>query len=172
VASHVLYAKATIKGHPIHAMIVSLPIAFYTCGLLALIAYAAMGETFWYRASMILLFAGVATALLAAVFGMIDLFAGIPAGTPARRTGVKHFGLHMLAAILFAGAAFMMYGDWVATPPALPHLRVAPPLVISCVAFVAMAVAAWLGWKLVEIEHVGVETTQPETTQPAPRPQH
>jgi uncharacterized membrane protein len=161
-----MYSKATLKGHPIHAMIVGFPIAFYTCGLLALIVYAASGETFWYRASMILLFAGVAIALIAAVFGMIDLFVGVPPGTTTRRTGTKHFGLQLLATILFAGAAFMMYSYWTARPPQPPTLRVAPPLVIGCVAFVAMAAASWLGWKLVEVEHVGVEAREPE---PSPR---
>ena len=158
MTEHVLYTKAMIKGHPIHAMIVALPIGFYTSGMTALIVHAIGRDVFWFRAAMILLFAGVATALLAAVFGMIDLFAGVPRGTTARRTGVKHFGLQMLAAILFAGAAFMMYGDWIATPPALPRLRVVAPLVIGSGGFVAMAVAAWLGWKMVEIERVGVRS--------------
>jgi uncharacterized membrane protein len=156
------YTKATIGGHPIHAMIVGLPIGFYTAGLVALIVHSAHRDPFWYRAAMILWFAGVGTALVAAVFGAIDLFLGVPRETAARRTGVKHFGLQLLAAILFAGAAFMMLADWIGTPPAPHHLRVAPPLVIGCCGFVAMAAAAWLGWKMVEIEHVGIDVSQPE----------
>jgi uncharacterized membrane protein len=161
---HALYSKATIKGHPIHAMVVGLPIAFYTCGMVVLVVYAAVRDAFWYRASMTLLFAGVGTALLAAVFGLIDLFAGVPPATAARRTGFKHFGLQLLAAIMFLGAAFMMLGDWIGTPPRPPGLRVAPALVVGAMGFVAMAVAAWLGWKMVEVEHVGVDVSQPEPT--------
>ena len=156
------YSKATIGGHPIHAMIVGLPIAFYTCGVVALIVYAGADDTFWYRAAMWLLFAGVATALLAAIFGMIDLFAGVPRRTAASRTGVKHFGLQLVAAVSFAGSAFMMLGDWIGRPPTPYHLRVAAPLVLGCAGMCVLAVAGWLGWKLVEIRHVGIDVTQPE----------
>lgn len=162
MASHALYTKATIGGHPIHAMIVGLPVAFYTTGIVGLIVYAAARDPFWYRASMILLFAGVVTAAVAAVFGAIDLFLGSPPESAARRTGVKHFGLQVLAVMLFAGTAFMMLGDWVGTGPAPHPLRVAAPLVIGLVAFVVMAVGAGLGWKMVQTEHVGVDESQPD----------
>ncbi len=56
----------------------------------------------------------------------------------------------------------MMLGDWMGMPPAPFHLRVVPLLVIGLVGFVAMAAGSWLGWKLVEIHHVGVDETQPE----------
>jgi uncharacterized membrane protein len=128
-------------------------------------------DPFWYRASLILLLAGVVTALVAAVFGMIDLFFGVPRGTAARRTGIKHFGLQLLAALLFAGAGLMMLGDWVGNPVAPnPALRVAAPLVIALVGFVAMAIGAGLGWKMVQTEHVGIDESQPEpgVAEPAP----
>jgi uncharacterized membrane protein len=162
VTASAQYVKATIGGHPIHAMIVALPIAFYTAGLVSLIVHAANREPFWFRASMILWFAGVATAAIAAVFGLIDLFAGIPRAADARKTGVKHFGLQLLAAVLFAGAAFMMLGDWNGMPPAAHQHGIAPPLVLGIVGFIAMASAAWLGWKMVEIQHVGVNVSRPE----------
>jgi uncharacterized membrane protein len=162
MTSHAHYSKATLGGHPIHAMIVGLPIAFYTTGILALIVYAGRRDPFWYHVSMVLLFAGVITALVAAVFGMIDLFVGVPRESSARRTGVKHFGLQVFAAVLFAGAAFMMRGDWIGAPPAPHQLRIAPPLVISLIGFIAMSVAARLGWKMVQIQHVGVDLSQPE----------
>ncbi|HEX5060936.1 MAG TPA: DUF2231 domain-containing protein [Kofleriaceae bacterium] len=162
MSSHAHYSKATLGGHPIHAMIIGLPIALYTTGIVALIVYAVRHDPFWYRASMTLVLAGVATALLAAVFGAIDLFFGIPRATRPRKTGVKHFGLQLLATILFAGAGFMMLGDWVGTPPAPAHLRVAAPLVIGLAGFVAMSVGAWLGWKMVQVEHVGVDITKVE----------
>ena len=73
---HPHYAKASIAGHPIHAMLVGFPIAFYTGGVASIIAYAGTSDVFWYRIAMVLLFAGVIGALVAAVFG----FGGIAAG--------------------------------------------------------------------------------------------
>ncbi len=151
--------RVSIKGHPVHAMIVGLPIAFYTTGVVALIIYAANRDPFWYRTSMIAMFAGVGTALVAGVFGMIDLFTGVPPETRPRTTGVNHFGLHLLAALLFAGAAFMMYSCRHPHPPAPHHLRVIAPLVIAAFGFAAMAVAAWLGWTMVQTYRVGVKSS-------------
>jgi uncharacterized membrane protein len=157
-----VYAKATIKEHPIHPMIVAFPIAFYTTGLVALIVFAATHDDFWFRAAMILWFAGVAGATIAAVFGAIDLLFALPTDSAARSTGVKHGGLNLLAAILFAGAAFMMYGDWTARPPEPPTLRIAPAMTLGVIGLVLTAFAGALGWKMVQTQHVGIDDSQPE----------
>jgi uncharacterized membrane protein len=158
MTTHALYSKATIAGHPIHAMIVGFPIAFYTGGVAALVAYAATGDPFWYRGSMVLLLSGVAIAALAAVFGVIDLFAGVPRESPARRTGVKHFGLNMLTTVLFAGAGAMLYTRWIGRSDI--DFRV--PLAIGVVALALLLVAGALGWKLVQTHHVGVAMDEEE----------
>lgn len=96
----VLHSKASIEGHPIHPMLVGFPIALYTSGLGSLAVYAALHDLFWYRAAMTLWFGGVAMAVLAAIFGIIDLFIGIPREERAtRKTGVKHFSLNVLTTI-------------------------------------------------------------------------
>ena len=156
------YSKVTIFGHPIHPMIVSFPIAFYTVGVVALIVYAATRDAFWYRAAMILWFAGAGGALVAAVFGALDLFLGIPMRARPYGTGVLHFGANILALCLFVGAAFMMYGDWNARPPSPPTLRIAPQLVLGLVGLALTAAAGALGYKMVQTEHVGVDDSQPE----------
>ncbi len=162
MSGHPSYVKAKIGGHPIHPMIVSFPIAFYTVGLVALIVYAATRDAFWYRAAMILWFTGAASAVVAGVFGAIDLFLGIPSRTRAYGIGAMHFGANVAAMCLFAGAAFMMYGDWHARPPSSPLLRIDPPLVLGFVGLALTLAAGALGYTLVQTEHVGVDVTQPE----------
>jgi uncharacterized membrane protein len=152
------YSRATIKGHPIHAMLVGFPIAFYTSGVGSLIGYAVTRTPFWYEAAMYLLFAGVATAIVAAVFGAIDLFAGIPRDTRARSTGIKHMGLNVASLILFAGAASMLASRWVTDPVANPgtHLDYGAALVVSLVGIVLTIAAGSLGGRLVYKHHVGM----------------
>ena len=105
MTAHAHYSKASIGGHPIHPMLVGFPIAFYTAGVAGLLVYAKTHDLFWYRGSMIAMFVGVAMALLAAVFGFVDLFFGVPRDTAARRTGVKHFIINVVTSwIRSAGA--------------------------------------------------------------------
>ena len=65
-------STAAIAGHPIHPMLVPLPIGFLVGVLLSDLAFWRTGDAFWARASLWLVAAGVVTALLAAVFGLID----------------------------------------------------------------------------------------------------
>jgi uncharacterized membrane protein len=153
---HALRSKASIKGHPIHPMLVGFPIALYTTGVAFLIVYAAQRELFWYRGAMTLLFLGVGMALLAAIFGIVDLFLGIPRKEKAtRNTGVIHLGLNVLTTALFAGAAFSLYAEW--RTAAGTELSFGLPLVIGLVGLGLMVAAGIFGWKLVQTHHVGIE---------------
>ena len=161
MARHAVSSRATILGHPIHVMLVGLPIGFYTGGVAALIALGATGDPFWRRAAMIVLFAGVVTALVSAVFGTIDLFAGVPQRTPARATGVRHFGANVVSLLLFAGAAFMLLGDRYGHPTLAERAWV-PPLALACMGLVLTLIAGGLGWKLVQTHGVGLADHRPE----------
>jgi uncharacterized membrane protein len=57
-------------------MLVPFPIGFLVGTLLSDLAYASTGDTFWARASLWLVAAGVVSGGLAAVFGLID-FVGV-----------------------------------------------------------------------------------------------
>lgn len=162
---HALHSKAAIKGHPIHAMIVGFPIALYTAGLVSLIVYAAVRDPFWFRAAMTMWFAGVGMAALAAIFGVVDLFFGVPRNEIAtRRTGYRHMGFNVLALVLFTAGAFMLLDTWqrafdVAT------MDVVFPITIGAIGLLLTAAAGFQGWKLVQTHHVGIaEPAQPTTT--------
>lgn len=154
---HGLHPKVTIKGHPIHAMIVGFPIALYTAGFVSLIVYAALRDPFWFRAAMTMWFAGVCLAALAAVFGLLDLFLGVPREEKAaRKTGVRHMGLNVLSLVLFTAGAFMLLDTWNRAFD-VAKMQVVFPLTIGAVGLVLTAGAGLLGWKLVQTHHIGVE---------------
>ena len=161
---HPHYSKASIAGHPIHAMLVGFPIAFYTGGVVSVLAYAGTLDTFWYRAAMVLLFAGVVGAGVAAVFGAIDLFAGIPRDTPAKRTGYIHAGLNVASLVLFLGAALSLWQGWRSHYYADDLLPYGLPLVLGIVGVCTTVAAGFYGWKLVQTHHVGVDELSTEVT--------
>jgi uncharacterized membrane protein len=67
-------STASIAGHPIHPMLVSLPIASLVGVVVTDVVYLSSAAPFWAEASRWLLVAGIATGILAAVFGLIDFF--------------------------------------------------------------------------------------------------
>jgi uncharacterized membrane protein len=148
-----MHSKAQIGGHPIHPMLVALPIGMFVGTVGALLAHLATGDTFYYRAAMIANIAGVAGALLAAIPGAIDLF-HLPRGSQARATGVKHASVALLTVGLFSISAAILYRNW-HDQPAL--LSVTVPLAISIAGLLALLIVGMLGWTLVQTYHVGVK---------------
>ena len=67
-------STAAVRGHPIHPMIVPFPIAFLVGAFVTDIVYVATDEPFWALCSFWLLVAGIAMALVAAIFGFADFF--------------------------------------------------------------------------------------------------
>lgn len=106
MASDFPKSTASIAGHPIHPMLVPFPIAFLVGALLTDIAYLKWGWAMWAYASSWLIGAGIATALLAALFGFIDFF------SERRIRQLKAAWYHMignLTAVLLSMANFVVH---------------------------------------------------------------
>ena len=143
--------ESTMKllGHPVHQQLVSLPLGMLAAAvLLDLIGLVAGGPGPMLAAAAYWVLAlGVAAALLAAPFGLIDLMA-IPAGTRAARIGRLH-GLGNLVVVALFGASW-----W------LRHVYAQQPATIAMgLSFAGAALAlgtAWLGGELVSRLGIGV----------------
>ena len=86
-----LRSTASIKGHPIHPMLVAFPIALFLAALATDIAFAVDGSGGWAEASKWLVGGGIVGALLAALAGFVDFF-----GNKAIRE-LRDAWLHMFA---------------------------------------------------------------------------
>ena len=82
-------ARAKILGHPIHQMIIVLPLGMLSGAVLFDIIHLASGGPRWAEMAYWLMLVGIISALIAAVFGLIDYLA-IPRGTRAKRIGLVH----------------------------------------------------------------------------------
>ncbi|MDQ3881136.1 MAG: DUF2231 domain-containing protein [Chloroflexota bacterium] len=65
-------STASIAGHPIHPMLVPLPIGLLSAAFASDLAYVWSGDRFWARASRWLTAGGVLTGASAALFGITD----------------------------------------------------------------------------------------------------
>jgi uncharacterized membrane protein len=89
-------SKASIAKHPIHPMLVPLPIGFLVGALLSDLGYYWTESAFWAEASQWLLLAGFVTGLLAALFGLVDFF------------GIAYVRSHTAAWVHFLGNALVL----------------------------------------------------------------
>ncbi len=73
-------SAASIGGHPLHAMLITIPAGGFLLTLILDILYLATGDPGWWDATRYVLPVAVAGALVAAVPGFIDLVMVVPKG--------------------------------------------------------------------------------------------
>jgi uncharacterized membrane protein len=152
-----MYSKINIAGHPLHPMLVSFPIAFYTATLVAFITYAATANPFWFRLAYTANAAGVIMALVAAIPGFLDWMLGIPKNTDAKKHGLQHMLLNVSALFLFAITLWLNSGQWAAAQPLARW-----SILLPAIGFILTLMAGYLGWTLVQTHHSGVKFTPNE----------
>ena len=152
-------ALAGPYGHPLHPVLVTIPIGAWVASFGFDIATRVADEAdVFAKGAFWLIALGVLGALLAALAGFLDLFA-IPTGTTAFRTGLLHMSLNLVVVILFAVSWVIRQGDIDAPTETSGGL-----IALSVVALALLAGSGWLGGKLSFRYGVRVadETTQAE----------
>lgn len=100
------------EGHPFHPVLVTLPIGAWLSSFLFDIGSRTSDDPVTFgRGAIWLIWIGVAGAALAALFGLLDLRT-IPAGTPARSTGMVHLALNTGATVLWAVNGWVRDAQW------------------------------------------------------------
>jgi uncharacterized membrane protein len=151
-------STAAINGHPIHPMLIAFPIAFLVGAFVTDVLYAINDDVFWARASLWLLVAGIATALFAALFGLID-FATIKR-VRDHRIAWWHMGLNLLSVAL-AGvnlALRVMNGDETIMPLGLA---------LSAAVTGLLTISGWLGGEMTFRHKIGVNSVTDEAEETA-----
>ena len=140
-------STAKIAGHPIHPMLVPIPIACFVGTLITDIAYAETANMQWANISAWLLTAGLLVALLAVIAGLID-FGGDRRIRDLRAVWI-HAGGNALALVIAIVNAFIHSRD--------AYTSVVPTgLVLSALTVGILLVTGWMGWELVYRHRVGV----------------
>lgn len=137
--------RVNVAGHPVHPMLVTIPIGLWIFSLVGDLVYASTGDARWETTAYFTLGGGIVGALLAALPGFVDLLA-LRDGRE-RRTGLTHMSLNLAIVVVQAVNFWLRTADGYGTLP----------LILSIVAVVALAISGWLGGHLVHV--LGV--TQP-----------
>jgi uncharacterized membrane protein len=142
-------SRVKLLGHPIHPMLIVLPLGLLAMGVVFDIVYLASGDDTFANVAFWDITAGILGGLAAAIFGFIDWWA-IPRDTRARRIGLYHGAGNLVIVLLFAASWFLR----------LPDHTYAPDLVPFVLALIGAGMAlgtAWLGGELVYRLRVAVD---------------
>jgi uncharacterized membrane protein len=138
-------SPASIAKHPIHPMLVVLPIGLWIFSLISDVIYLMKwGGSVWSDVAFYTMAGGVAGALVAAIPGLIDL---LSLEGPVKRIGIWHMSINLLIVGLYAANLWMRIGSTGATAP----------LWLSVISVVLLGISGWLGGEMVYVHGVAVE---------------
>jgi uncharacterized membrane protein len=140
-------SKAAIAGHPIHPMLIALPIGSFVGALLTDVGFWVSGDPFWARASLWLVGAGLVSGAFAGVFGFTD-FVTTPAIRQFSAAWVHLIGNLFALAVAFASLLFRVSDPVGAVIP----LGIALSLITDGI----LVVTGWMGGELSYRHRVGV----------------
>lgn len=141
---------ANIAGHPIHPMLVTLPIGLWVFSFACDLIFAfGSGAPVWKAVALYTMVGGLIGALLAAVFGLIDL---LSLSGEIRKTAITHMVINLTVVVLYAINAWMRFS----TPDA--GAGVNWPVWLSLIAILLLLISGWLGGKMVYRYGVAVDT--------------
>jgi uncharacterized membrane protein len=144
-------SKMSIMGHPLHPLLVALPIGLFAWTLVADIVYAASGRTHeWYSIALWSGIAAIVTALLAALPGFGD-YLTMAVHSDARLIATAHMVLNLSTVALFFIAMLLMLNDH-----AVAGGRQVVVLVLHAVAVGLLLLSGWLGGEMVFRHHLAM----------------
>jgi uncharacterized membrane protein len=141
--------RVKLFGHPVHPMLIVLPLGLFSVGVLFDIVYLVTGSDEFATVAFWNITIGIVGGLLAALFGVIDWWA-IPRGTRARRIGLWHGTGNVVIVVLFVASWLLRRADHAYAPNLLPF-------VLGFVGVGLALVTAWLGGELVYRLRVAVD---------------
>jgi nitrite reductase/ring-hydroxylating ferredoxin subunit/uncharacterized membrane protein len=140
-------SKANIKGHPLHPILVSFPITFFSAAFALDAVQLFVSGDIYGRIAHYLGIAGIITAILAAVPGVMDFIYVVPPRSSANKRAAVHGALNGLVVIIFTAVLFLRKEN------ADIHV------IIACegIGVVLLGVTGWMGGTLMVRNQIGID---------------
>ena len=139
--------KVRVGNHPVHPMLIPLPIGLWIFSLVSDIIYLAGGNPAWATASWYTMAGGIIGAIVAAVPGFLDYLAMRPSLT--KNIALRHMLLNVAALALFIVNFFVRDGS-VGTGT----------FILSIIGVSGIIVSGWLGGHMVYVRGMAVDETE------------
>ena len=147
---------ATVKRHPIHPMLIAVPIGLWVFALISDIIYVTgLGRSVWAQVAFYCIGGGIVGVLIAAIPGLIDL---LSIHEPrAKRIGIFHMIMNLVGVVLFA------WNWWLRLHNPNPA---GTPFLLTIIGVLLVGISGWLGADIVHVFGFGVEDDHPRTNTP------
>lgn len=109
-----MQGKATFRGHPLHLMTISFPVAFWSGTIVTDLLGRFTGDPFWFRMSVVSIAMGTIAGVVASLFGYID-YRTAPMSSEAKRLATLHMFGSLLALVVFPLAFVFRSADHAST---------------------------------------------------------
>lgn len=137
---------ASVRDHPIHPMLVGIPIGLWVFATMAdLVHLLGGGGPLWKDVARYCIGGGLVGAILAAIPGLVDL-ASI-SDRRVRNIALTHMAVNLIALALFALSLWLRAGDPLGTLP----------VAVSAGGLIVLGLGGWLGGELVFVHGMGVK---------------
>lgn len=143
-------SNVRIANHPLHPILVLIPVGLWFGSLVFDIIYHATADPFWFQAASWNILFGLIGAGLAAIVGLIDLTT-LPMSEPARRTGVTHMSFNLVIVALYI-VSLVIRG--VGVPVTMSATMT--PFVLNIISVVLLLISGWLGGEMIYRHGVAV----------------
>src|SRR6266508_6809764 len=104
-------SKAILLGHPVHPMLIPFPFAFLTGSVVFDVAGRLRDAPSWWTTGGHLAGAGIVTAIVAAIPGLIDFVYTVPPASSGKARAAKHMIANLSAIVLFVTAHWIRGGS-------------------------------------------------------------
>ena len=146
-----MQSKIAIAGHPLHPMLVPLPIGMFVGSVVADIAYLLTDrDPMWYDIAFWTLIFGIVSALVAALAGFGDFWL-VARYTDARELTITHMLMNVAALVLFLISLILRLNDG-----ARDGGRFGAAFALSLVAITVLSISGWLGGEMSYRKHLGM----------------
>lgn len=139
--------RVRFANHPVHPMLIPLPIGLWVFSLVSDIIYLAGGNPAWAAASWYTMAGGIIGAIIAAVPGFLDYVA--LKESVVKRIALRHMTLNVIALVLFIINFFVRDGG-VGTGT----------FILSIIGVLLIIVSGWLGGHMVYVHGMAVDETE------------
>ena len=140
---------ASFKNHPLHPILVSIPIGLWTFAFVCDLIHAFGGTGLWGTVALYCVAGGVVGAVVAAVPGLIDYFFIDEADM--KRIATMHLLVNLGAVIVFA------VNLWTRFRVSSESLI---PVVFSALGMATVGFGGWLGGEMVYVKVMAVEAVE------------
>ena len=139
-----MQTPANVAKHPIHPMLVAIPIGLWFFSLICDLVFLASDNPQWALVARYTLAGGIVGALIAAIPGTIDMLS-LPRDT--KRIALVHMAINLTVVALYAINLGLR----------LRGFDIAAPIWLSVVAIGLLLISGWLGGKLIYVHGVAVQ---------------